>query len=72
MCYCDYVNKGIVLASTGTEPIWHYIEAEVKIMGRVPPLILVPTVVASGSEANGGAVITNWETHGKSVLVSPR
>lgn len=63
--------KGIVLASTGTEPIWHYVEAEVKIMGRVPPLILVPTVAASGSEANSGAVITNWETHEKSVLVSP-
>ena len=63
--------KGIVLASTGTEPIWHYIEAEVEIMGRVPSLILVPTVAASGSESNSGAVITNWETHEKSVLVSP-
>ncbi len=40
-------------------------------MGRVPPLILVPTVAASGSEASSGAVITNWETHDKSVLVSP-
>ncbi|MCK5434067.1 MAG: iron-containing alcohol dehydrogenase [Dehalococcoidales bacterium] len=63
--------KGIVLASIGTEPIWHYIEAEVKIIGHVPSLILVPTVAASGSEANSGAVITNWETHEKSVLVSP-
>jgi len=52
-------------------PLWHYIEAEVKIMGRVPPLILVPTVAASGAEANSGAVITNWETHRKSVLISP-
>ena len=63
--------KGVALASTGTEPVWHYIEAEVKIRGRVPPLILVPTVAASGSEANSGGVITNWETHEKSVLVSP-
>ena len=51
-------------------PLWHYIEAGVKIMGRVPPLILVATVAASGLEANSGAVITNRETHDKSVLVS--
>ncbi|MDI6815105.1 MAG: iron-containing alcohol dehydrogenase [Dehalococcoidales bacterium] len=63
--------KGITLASAGTEPIWHYVEAEVKITGRVPSLVLVPTVAASGSEANNGAVITNWETHEKRVLISP-
>jgi len=63
--------KGVALASSGTEPIWHYIEANVEIRGSVPSLILVPTVAASGSEANNGAVITNWETHEKSVLGSP-
>lgn len=63
--------KGIVLASSGTEPIWHYFEAEIEVKGPVPSLILVPTVAASGSEANNGAAITNWETHEKRGLFSP-
>jgi hypothetical protein len=63
--------KGILLASSGTEPIWRYIESELEVKGTLPKLILVPTVAASGSEANNGAVITNWQTHEKSVLSSP-
>lgn len=63
--------KGIVLASSGSEPIWRYIENEVRVESPPPGLILVPTVAASGSEANNGAVITNWQTHEKSVLSSP-
>jgi len=63
--------KGIVLASSGTEPIWHYVVAEAEVKGPVPSLILVPTIAASGSEANNGAVITNWNTHEKRVLNSP-
>lgn len=62
--------KGIVIASSGTRPIWHYIENKVEIKGSVPRLILVPTVAASGSEANNGAVITNWQTHEKCVFSS--
>jgi len=63
--------KGIALASSGTEPIWRYIEAEIKVKGPVLPLILVPTVAASGSEANHIALITNPETHEKRPLFSP-
>ena len=63
--------KGIVLASSGTEPIWSYTESEIEVKGPVPSLILVPTVAASGSEANNGAAITNWETHEKRGLFSP-
>ena len=63
--------KAIALASSGTRSIWHYIEPNAKVKGAVPPLILVPTVAASGSEANNGAVITNWDTHEKRVLNSP-
>jgi len=62
--------KGVALASSGIESIWHYIETEVEVKAPVPSLILVPTVAASGSETNDGAVITNWETHEKSVLES--
>ncbi len=51
--------KGIVLASTGTRPLWDYIGSEIKISGAVLPLILVPTMAATGSEANSSFSITN-------------
>jgi hypothetical protein len=63
--------KGIALASSGNKPIWYYFEAGAEVKGQVPPLILAPTVAASGSEANNIAVITNWETHEKRALRSP-
>lgn len=63
--------KGITLASSGTESIWCQAEAKLEIKEPVPSLILVPTVAASGSEANNGAVITNWDTREKRVLYSP-
>lgn len=60
--------KGIVISAMGGEPIWHYVKQRRKITGDVPKLITVPTVAASGSESNSGAVITNWETHDKCVV----
>lgn len=62
--------KGIVVAAIGGKPVWHYIETREMPKGGVPKLITVPTVAASGSESNCGAVITNWETHDKCVLRS--
>lgn len=63
--------KGIALASSGAESIWHYAEPEAEVKEPVPSLILVPTVAASGSEADNVAVITNWDTREKRVLISP-
>ena len=63
--------KAIALASSGTEPIWHYIMGEATVKEPVPSLILVPTVAATGSEANNGSVITNWDNHEKRLLNSP-
>jgi hypothetical protein len=60
--------KGMVIAAIGGQPIWHYIETREKISGDSPKLITVPTVAASGSESNAGAVITNWQTHDKCVV----
>jgi len=57
--------KGIVLASTGTKPLWDYIGSEIKISGAVLPLILVPTMAATGSEANSSFSITNEKTRDK-------
>ncbi len=60
--------KGVAMAVSGTKSIWHYIENQVHPESNVPPIIAIPTVAASGSESNCGAVITNWATHEKMVL----
>lgn len=64
--------KGITLASSGTESIWHYyIDVKATVKNPAPSLVLIPTVSASGSQANNTAVITNWDTHEKRALTSP-
>lgn len=60
--------KCIALASSSSESIWAHYERKVINSNSVPAIILVPTVAASGSEANNGAVLTNWQTHEKVVL----
>jgi alcohol dehydrogenase len=60
--------KGMVIGAAGGKPIFHYIRTGEKAAGSAPALITVPTVAASGSESNCGAVITEWETHEKCVV----
>ncbi len=61
-------SKGILIAAAGGKPIWHYVKTGEKVLCKAPVLISIPTVAASGSESNCGAVITNWETHEKCVV----
>jgi len=61
--------KCIALASAGADPIFAHYEGKVSGKTKALPIILVPTVAASGSEANNGAVFTNWDTHEKVVLM---
>lgn len=63
--------KGIALASSSTEPIWSYAGIRAEVSGTVPPIIQVPTMAGTGAEINDGAIITNWETHVKTVVGSP-
>ena len=63
--------KGIALTSTGTKPIWDYVGKDVKVSGPVLPIILVPTMAATGSEANCGGSISNWETREKAGFSTP-
>ena len=63
--------KGIALASSSTKPIWSYAGIRAEVSGTVPPIIQVPTMAGTGSEVNSGAIITNWETHVKTVVGSP-
>jgi len=64
-------SKCIALAAAGGEPIFSYYEGKANSKIKALPIIAVPTVAASGSEANNGAVITNWEKHEKVVLMHP-
>jgi len=61
--------KCIALASSGTDSIWAHYEGKANSKGKVPAIVLVPTLAASGSESNSTAVFTNWETHEKVLLV---
>jgi hypothetical protein len=61
--------KCIALAAAGSDPIFAHYEGKVSGKTRALPIILVPTVAASGSEANNGAVFTNWDSHEKVVLM---
>jgi len=63
--------KGIALAAAGDKSVWYYITTRDNPADKVPALIMVPTVSASGSEVNSGAVITDWASHEKRVLSRP-
>ena len=66
--------KAIAVAATHTSPVWQYADSgdagQKRVTTKTLPLIMVPTVAASGSEANGGAVITNSATYEKAVMSS--
>jgi len=66
--------KGIAAASAENAPVWDFIyhgQSAPRRITKVLPMIQIPTLAATGSEANAGAVITNWETHEKAVLFDP-
>lgn len=63
--------KGIAYAANGTEPIFAYMKGRAAAKHNALPIILIPTVAASGSEANNGAVITDWDTHEKMPFFHP-
>lgn len=49
---------------------WDYVLRKV-LPEKALPIIMVPTLAATGSEFNLGAVITNWELHQKLSFYSP-
>jgi len=65
--------KGVAVAAAESQPIWDFVyhgQPVPKKVTRALPIIEIPTLAATGSEANSGAVITNWQTHEKAVLGS--
>lgn len=60
--------KCIALSAGGSDPIYNYYKGTADTNHKTLPILVAPTVAGSGSEANNGAVFTNWETHEKVVL----
>lgn len=66
--------KAIAVATLEAKPIWDFIphgHQPVKPVTRALPIMAIPTLAATGSEADAGGVFTHWETHEKAVLFSP-
>ncbi len=63
--------KGIAVAALAEGSIWYYIahwEDSFQSPQEALPIDLIPTIAATGSEADTVFIITNWETHEKAVL----
>ncbi len=62
-------TKGIAVSAKTGYSIWDYVytvpSQPKKKITEALPIICIPTVAATGSEADSGGVITNWETHEK-------
>lgn len=70
--------KAIAAVAKSARPIHEYIRGnrtglwkELLPIQEALPIITIPTLAATGSEANAGAVITNWETKEKSSISGP-
>lgn len=71
-------SKAIAAAAVSGRPIYDYMRGnpsgtakELVPVQSALPLMAVPTVAATGSEANGISVLTHWETHEKSSINGP-
>jgi len=65
--------KAIAVASARDEPFWQRALSginEAEIADKVPAIIQVPTLAATGSEMNNACVVTNWETREKRPITS--
>jgi alcohol dehydrogenase YqhD (iron-dependent ADH family) len=67
--------KGVAVAAYDPGNIWDYVRhgdlETFKVPKKALPVVMVPTLAATGSEFNAGSVITNWETHEKGLLIAP-
>lgn len=65
----DAAKLVAVSAITGAKG-WDYVTRKI-LPEKALPIIMAPTLAATGSEFNLGAVITNWELHQKLSFYSP-
>ena len=62
--------KVIAIAASASEPVWRYITRELEVTAALPTL-MIPTLAATGSEADHLAVVTDWGTHKKVAIRTP-
>jgi len=66
--------KAIAVAAVEAKPIWDFIphgQHSERMVKKALPIMEIPTLAATGSEADAGGVFTNWETNEKATLFSP-
>lgn len=66
--------KGMAISAFSGKGVWSYIydgENSPQLVEGALPLVTIPTVAATGSEADSVAVITNWERKVKNSVYSP-
>lgn len=66
--------KGVAVAAAEDEPVWNFVNHGQPVPRKITkalPIIEIPTLAATGSEADAGGIITNWETHEKAGIFSP-
>ncbi|HBC46989.1 MAG TPA: butanol dehydrogenase [candidate division Zixibacteria bacterium] len=67
--------KGIAVTAKTGHSIWDFVytipSRPKKKITEALPIICIPTIAATGSEADSGGVITNWETHEKTGIWGP-
>jgi alcohol dehydrogenase YqhD (iron-dependent ADH family) len=68
-------SKGMACAARNPGSVWDYIKSNSnpnpKPFKDALPVVCIPTVAATGSEADSVAVITNWETKEKVAVRNP-
>lgn len=66
--------KGVAIVMKNEGKLWDYISLpskKAKQIGDVLPIMLIPTLAATGSEGNPAAVFTNKETMQKAAIYNP-
>lgn len=67
-------SKAIAAGFYDPDNLWDYVnhgQEGVKRVEKALPLMVIPTLAATGSEMDSGAVITCWKAHEKCVIGSP-
>jgi alcohol dehydrogenase len=61
--------KVLAAVSVTGAPTWDYILGKIQVSKETLPIIQVPTMAGTGSELNGGALVSNWELHEKFPII---
>ena len=67
--------KGIAITASTGHSVWDYVftgpDKPQRKIEEALPIVCIPTIAATGSEADSGGIISNWETHEKTGIWGP-